>query len=164
MITVIVFAILGVILGLWFLGEEEPGTGVMLGAFLGGLAGLLASIILGGFFAQYEPFESKVNIEVLNDGATVETLRRGWVQGEDVFRFYVREDDGGLDLRSLDADVSKVYDDTENNAYVMTYCDKRVSNNSLFIQASAEWRDCYYHFHVPSDSISSDPQITLDGE
>jgi hypothetical protein len=150
---------------LWVYADTDDGLaafGIALMAAL--IIGLIGALLAGLFSALSDPYEveTKTPLVLVSDGTAVNgrfALFSGLIETGEVFRYYIKDTNGGMTLHSKSADKSTIYEDSAK-PYMTTICLEK-EDAWYKINGPDGPYDCRYEFHVPENSVSR--EIVLDG-
>lgn len=107
-------------------------------------------------------------LAILNDHNGIKgrfSLFGGYIEDEPAYTYYEKRSDGGYELRRVEADNAVIYEDTENEAYLVVEMSPALDVTKwTMVFGAATPR---YEFHVPKGSVQPEgasPQVKLDGE
>jgi hypothetical protein len=160
-IALIVFVAIGIGLGVWRALDEWYGElldFIMLG-FFGALAGLLAwsiTIVVLLFVGPVSDKTWEVDLRSIGTSDSINGsffLGSGTVDGERVFNYTYKTDDGGTKIGSVEADKGIVYEDaTAETAHILQEYGYR---NAWFFGDETSFYFTYdrWNIHIPAGSV-----------
>lgn len=139
------------------------GIGLILVPFLGALVGLLV-LGIGTLSAPSSYYkhtgDTTVDLRSMGSGDSVSGrsyfLGGGYVEGKKVLSYISAESDGASVLRSVNADQSRVYEDTDKPTVTIKSFDKHIWWLAPFPTDSTK----NYVFHVPKGTVSDSFTMT----
>jgi len=154
-----------IVISLLIYASADDGIGAIgMGLMFGLIGGLIGSGIAGLISAMNDPYEVKYDtpLVLVADGTSVEgriALFSGFIDTSEVFRYYIKDSNGGMTLHSQKANKSTIYEDSAK-PYMKTICLEK--KDAWYILNNPDGLyNCRYEFHVPEGSVSR--EIVLDG-
>lgn len=164
----LIFLIAGItfiVTSLWIYADSDDGIAALVIAIMFAVfAGIIGMAIAQTISAMSDPYEVTNNtpLVLVADGTSVEgriALFSGFIDTSEVFRYYVKDANGGMTLHSQKADRSVIYEDS-GKPYMKTICLEKKDAWYILNDPDGLY-DCRYEFHVPEGSVSR--EIVLDG-
>ena len=153
MITVLVFALIGFVL-IFFLEKERNCFDVEMGFAIGAIVGIVIAKLVGipvGIFSPYvDEKTQEIPLIAFHDGQSVHgsfVFGCGSVDGEGVYLYYTKREDGGIVQGRKPADSSVIYERDRKDAVLETWIRETKTSTSK----DGWWK----YFAFPSDTFTS---------
>lgn len=156
MLTPLLLGAIAMLLAFAFLSDSGDLFGRFLLSLVMGMIGFIIGMFLSlflGLFAPKEIVKTEIPLVAFSDGQSIHGnffLGIGSINGEDVYSFYKRREDGGIERGRVKSANIPIYEEDRKDGVLEIYKRKVVGTWALWADVPQNTR---YEFHLPEGTV-----------